>query len=325
MLDRMTEDGFLADDAHEALKNKIVEATGKELDLIKEQIGEESSQYAEYNAIREEVMPYVDHWFQFFASRLPRDPDISTDEDSLSRQGAFNRHSVMRARNLLFGTVKNPRVFDSSIRPRFIAALVVDVSGSMMGDKLRDARKLLVFYAELFSRISEEFGYIRFSIDVFSDTLSRIKSCEQKYDSSQRYDYEAGGSTTVKARLMKSLTAKGGTNMLDALRAVAHELNNEIANFPDYASALYFLGDGGDTQGNAGNIKTFLELNDAEGGFGEHMRTAILLGEESQRHDLAEIFGEEHTQVAPNFDDLLEQSMEQFDMDIEDYLKFKAA
>ena len=53
------------------------------------------------------------------------------------------------------------------------------------------------------------------------------------------------------------------------------------------------------------------------------MYSAILLGNESQRRELAEIFGDDHTNVAPDFDELIEKSMDKFDEDLEEYLKTK--
>ena len=53
------------------------------------------------------------------------------------------------------------------------------------------------------------------------------------------------------------------------------------------------------------------------------MLSAIMLGNESQRRELAAIFGDDHTTVAPNFEALIEQSMYKFDEDIEAYLADK--
>lgn len=57
----------------------------------------------------------------------------------------------------------------------------------------------------------------------------------------------------------------------------------------------------------------FLNLNDTEKGFGEHMYSAILVRPESQRQELAKIFGDEHTCVAPDFDELIEVNMERYE------------
>lgn len=200
---------------------------------------------------------------------------------------------------------------------------MVDVSGSMAGEKLNMARKQLVFYNELFSRISEEFGFIRYANNIFSDNVVELKSYDQDYESPVRYDWGDGTRSTIKARLMQALHTQGGTNMLPAIQKAAADLNKETFEYPDYASAFYFIGDGQDTSGNSQRIKEFLRLIDSEQGFGEHMLSAIMLGDESQRKALAVIFGADHTTVAPDFDTLIEQSMYKFDEDIEAYLADK--
>lgn len=322
-LDEMVQDGFLDEDRRQELEQQLEQQQLEELDRVRQQIERESRMFNEYQEIKEDVMPLVDQWFDYFVERLPRQDEVELDEDSLTRQGAFNRHSVMKPRNLLFGTVKNPRMIKPSIKPKFLATVMVDVSGSMEGEKLNMARKQLVFYNELFSKISEEFGFIRYANNIFSDNLSEIKAFDQDYESPVRYDWLDGARSTIKVRLMQSLHTQGGTNMLPAIQKATADLNKETFDYPDYASAFYFIGDGKDTSGNSKNISDFLRLNDVERGFGEHMLSAIMLGNETQRKELAVIFGDEHTTVAPDFDTLIEQSMYKFDEDIESYLKNK--
>lgn len=322
-LDKMVEDGFMDEKKRDEILKELEQKKLEELDRVQKEVEQENKLYNDYEDIREEVRPLVDKWFQYFAERLPKQEEVSFDEDSLTRQGAFDRRAVMKFRNLLFGTVKNPREIRDSIKPRFMASILVDVSGSMKGEKLKSARKLLIFYSELFSRISEAFGYIKFSINIFSDSVTEIKGFKQDYDSPQRYKFDDTTQSTVKVRLMQKLTTQGGTNMLDGIKKAAAELNEQTEKFPDYASAFYFVGDGGDTKGNAAKITQFLKVNESERGFGEHMYSAILLGNETQRRELAEIFGDDHTNVAPDFDKLIEKSMDNFGDDLEEYLKTK--
>lgn len=321
-MEQMLDDGFIDEKDKERLEQELEDGNLQKLDRLKGKIDQENQLYNEYQNIKEEIDPLVDEWYKYFAERLPHTDEVGIDEDSLTRQGAFNRHSVMRPRNLLFGTIKNPRVINPSFEPKFIASIMVDVSGSMQGEKLNSARKLLVFYNELFARIGEEFGYIRSSINIFADRVEEIKTYDQDYDSVERYNY-SGKIQTVKARLMTAMRVQGGTNMLDAVKKAAQDLNEETFEYPDHASAFYFIGDGEDTCGNSEKVKEFLKINDEEHGFGGHMRSAIMLGTESQRQTLGRIFGDEHTTVAPNFDTLVEQSMLQFDDDISSYLEGK--
>lgn len=322
-LDKMVDDGFMDEKKRDEILEKLEKEALEEADKLQKLVDKEKTLYDAYEDIREEISPAVDKWFEYFAQRLPKHEEVESDQNSLTRQGSFDRRAVMKPRNLIFGTIKNPRQIKSSIKPKFMASILVDVSGSMGGEKLKSAQKLLVFYSELFSRVSSEFGYIRFSIDTFSDSVTPIKAFDQDYDSPKRYDFPDNTQSTIKARLMQKIVTQGGTNMLDGIKKAAKELNIETEKFPDYASSFYFVGDGGDTQGNSENIKKFLKINNAEHGFGEHMYSAILLGNESQRSELASIFGEEHTNVVPNFEELIEKSMDQFDQDIEEYLKTK--
>jgi len=323
-LTEMEEDGFMDEKRREELGKQLEEAKLEELDKIRQRIERENTLFNEYQDIKEEVEPLIDQWFEYFAQRLPKQEEVETDEDSLTRQGSFNRHSVMKPRNLLFGTVKKPRIIKQSIKPKFLASVMVDVSGSMGGAKLDNARKMLVFYNELFSRIGEEFGFIRYANNIFSDNIVEIKNFDQDYQSPMRYDWTDNTRSTVKVRLMQQLHTQGGTNMLPAIQKAAEDLSKETFEYPDYASAFYFVGDGADTSGNAQRIREFLRLSETDRGFGEHMLSAIMLGNESQRRALADIFGEDHTTVAPDFETLIEQSMHKFDEDISAYLRDKA-
>ena len=321
-LDQMTDDGFMDEEKRQELIDQMKDADPAELEKIKKQIELERKLFDEYDALKEQVEPYVEKWWKYFADRLPKEQEVDNDEDALTRSGAFNRRSVQRFRNLMYGTVKNPRKIVDSTKPRFIAKVLIDTSTSMRGDKLHQATLLLVFYNELFSRISKKYGYIRYSNDTFSDGITEIKGFDQDYNSPRRYDFKDGSSSTIKARLMQMIKASGGTNILDAVKKAGDDLNKEVSDFPDFASALYFIGDGEDSLGNASRIKQFLSAHESEsGGFGRHMISAIMLGNESQRQVLAQLFGDESTRVASDFETLIEQSMLKLEEDITGYLE----
>lgn len=320
-LDELADDGFIDEERKKEMEKILEEGDLNKLDKLMKQIENEARLHDEYEAIKEEIMPLVDKWFKYFAEKLPRVDEPDFDEDSLTRSGAFDRHSVFKPRNLIFGTIRNPRVIRPTIKPKFIAKITVDVSGSMGGPKLESARKMLIFYNELFARIGEEFGYIKSSIDIFSDTVSQIKGFTQDYDSPTRYKFSDGNESTIKYRLMTKVQTAGGTNMLDAVKSAAADLNEEKYQFPDYVSAFYLMGDGDDTCGNTERIKQFLEMSDETTGFGHHMKSATLLGGTSEKEALAKIFGDENTTVAGNFEELVDQSMDKFDFDIENYTR----
>jgi hypothetical protein len=320
-LQEMVDDGFMEQETMERLLEQMDDATTDALEKIVKDIETEAKQFEMYEEIREAVQPYVDEWWEYFADRLPKEQEVDLDDDSLTRSGAFNRRSVQRYRNLMLGRVKNPRKFDESVKPRFLASIVVDTSGSMSGEKLRQAMLLLVFYNELFSRISQEFGYIRYANYAFADSVVEVKTFDQDYNSPGRYLHSDGTTSTIKVRLMKAIVAQGGTNMLDGVKKSGQDLNAEAEGFPDFVSAMYFVGDGDDTCGNSEKVKKYLQNVDAEhGGFGHHLLSAIMLGPESLRETLANIFGTEATAVAGNFEQLIEQCMLKFEDDILGYL-----
>lgn len=73
---------------------------------------------------------------------------------------------------------------------------------------------------------------------------------------------------------------------------------------------------------NAGSYITHFQT---KGDKGERLspRNWKKLDLSSYRRELADIFGDEHTTVAPDFETLIEQSMYKFDEDIEAYLRDK--
>lgn len=322
-LQKMADDGFLDEDKLKKLEEQMDKMTAEQMDQLQRQLEHENSLYNQYENIKEEIMPLVDKWFEYFVERLPKESDIDIDDTGHTRSGIYDRRSIMRPRNLLFGTVKNPRTFLPSFRPKFLASIMLDVSGSMGGSKLENSRKLLIFYCELFTRISKEYGYINFSINTFSDGITEIKRFGDDYDSPQRQIFSDGTQETVKYRLMSRVKTQGGTNMLPAVKRAAQDLNEAATDHPDFVSAMYFAGDGGDTCGNSGNITQFLKTNEEYGGFGQHMYSAVMLGDESQRRELANIFGDDHTRVAPDLDSLVEESMMSLEDDVEFYFRGK--
>ncbi len=319
-LEKMVDDGFLDEEKLAVLKEKLEDTDlGEMLDFQRE-IEQENKVYELYDQLREEVEPEVEEWFEVFAQKLPRTEDFSLDEDNLTTGGELDLDALSDVANHVFQTVYNPRVIKESVEPRFMASIVLDVSGSMT-ENMREAQKLLVFYSELFTRITEAFGYIRFSIHVFSNSVTEIKGFDHDYNLPIKNKYSDGSESTVKVRLMNKAVAGGGTNMLPAVQKVAAGLNQEKDQYPEYLSAFYLIGDGGDTCNNEDNIRTLVESDSESGGLGEHIKSATLIGNESQRKALSDIFGDENTEVASTMEEVIEMNMERVLEDIEAYVE----
>lgn len=320
-IEKMMEDGFITEEEAEKLLQELEADDMDTYMKVEQQLEHESTLYNEYEEIRQEVMPLVDEWFEFFAERLPKIEEIDYDEDVRTRRGRFDRRSISRPRNLLFGQTQNPPIISRSTVPRFMASLVIDISGSMCS-RMRDARKLLIFFSELFDKISEEFGYIKFSISAFDTAVELIKDFNYEYGTPTRYDF-GGGEKTVKVRLMEMTMARGGTDMGRAVWDANKKLNDEKVDHPDYLSALYTISDGETSGELAGtSLQQFLSGQQEFWGewWGEHMKCGFMLGPESQKSVLAQYFGEDDSESVPQIEELIEKVMTRFNEDVQNFI-----
>ncbi|KKQ71792.1 MAG: hypothetical protein UT33_C0018G0002 [Candidatus Peregrinibacteria bacterium GW2011_GWC2_39_14] len=323
-IEKMRDEGFIDEDK----AKKMIEDLNKHeftegLERIKQQISNESALYNEYDAIRREIMPLVEKWYKFFASKLPtfEDPEFG---DDVGRKGRVDRRAMSKPVNLLFGTLKNPLVIKSTVRPKFMAELVLDISGSMTS-RMRDCRKLLIFWAELFERISKEYGYIDFSILVYDENVELVKGFDQKYSSKQRYDFGMGNRKTIKARLMEATVARNNNDMGKAVLEGNRLLNAALKKHgKGFLSALYVFTDG-DTVGTLPGVRLKNFLNGLESYCGEwwgkHLKKAFMLGSEEQKRVLSETFGEADSDAVPEMDELIRKSMMGLARDFEVFKK----
>ncbi|MEK7547476.1 MAG: vWA domain-containing protein, partial [Patescibacteria group bacterium] len=321
-IEKMRDEGFITEEEAERLLKELEDDKIENFEKVEKQLEHESALYNEYEGVREEVMPLVDEWFQFFADRLPRIEEVDHSEDTRTMRGRFDRRSIARPRNLLFGTTQNPLIVRDSLMPRFMASLVIDISGSMSG-RMRDARKLLIFFSELFDKISEKYGYIKFSISAFDTAVELIKDFDQEYGSPKRYEF-GNGEKTVKVRLMEMTMARGGTDMGKAVWEANKKLNEEKLAHPEYLSALYTISDG-ETGGElAGErLRRFMDGQESFWGewWGQHMKCGFMLGPEHTRGVLAQYFGDDNAEAVPDIRDLIEKVMNRFDEDVQDFIR----
>jgi len=322
-IQKMKDDGFIDEERAEELLKQLEENNDVQtFEQIEQQLSYESGLYNEYVAIREEIMPLVEQWFEYFADRLPKIQEVDFNEDELTYSGRLDRREYIRPRNLLFGKVNNPPRINAEAAPRFMASLVLDISGSM-ASRMRDSRKLLIFFAELFQKISEEYGYIMFSISAFDDFVEVIKDFDQKYDSPERYQYGTGQTKTVKVRLMETTMARGGTDMGQAVWDANKHLNEQKNAHPNFLSAMYTISDG-ETQGQlAGDqLRRFLAGIEQVSGewWGDHIKCGFMLGPEHHKAILARYFGNKDSIAVPQLEALIEKVMMRFDEDVQDFI-----
>ncbi len=334
-LESMAQDGFVEEEQMQKLLDQIDSGQTSDLDTVSKRVEAEGALHSEYLKIRERVADKVEEKFEILMSILPTEQSIDIDEDMLRRKGMLNRRAMMKPINLIMGTVKNPRVFEEVIKPLFLAGIAVDFSRSVMTmspEKRRATEDLLVFVLELFDRVVQTHGYMKYALTAFHDQVIPIKGYSQDYNSLEKYAYPDGTRATVKARLMKAMRTEGGTYILPALQYCAAGLNQEAVNSPDYMSSFYFIGDGEDSHSDprfGGNpkyylkIKRFVDSINPQTGFGDHFRRAIFLGSEEEKKQLSSIFGEENTFVCSDFDQLVDMFLDGLAADVQQYMQGK--
>lgn len=331
-LERMAQDGFVEEEQKEKLIDQIDNGQTTNLDAVSHRVEVEGALHREYLQIKARVEDKVEEKFEVLMSILPREQTMEIDEDMLRRKGVLNRRSMMKPINLIMGTVKNPRVFEEVVKPLFLAGIAVDFSRSVMTmdpEKRRVTEDILVCVLELFDRVVQTHGYMRYALTAFHDQVIPIKGYDQDYNALERYTYPDGTHATVKARLMKAMRTEGGTLILPALRYCAEGLNQESRDNPDYMSVLYFIGDGEDSNSDSRfggdpryylKIKNFVNNINPETGFGDHFRRAIFLGSEAEKRQLSNIFGEDNTSVCSDFDQLIDMFLDGVAADVQEYM-----
>jgi hypothetical protein len=309
-IEQMAKDGFINGQRRQQLLDQLNRATTDVMDSMKYRVNNESPEFNEYQQLKESVEEEVDKWYKFLVRILPKDDEIVRDEDILGSSGKMNRKALGNVRRVTTGKVMNPRTIRETSDPRFLAGFMLDISGSMEGNKIENAKKLGIFYNELFGRLSRDHTYIRTAQYAFSEDVHALKRFDEEWDPQRE-------PSKLKLRFMQQMKAEGWTYMLPALQITREDIAEERRKFPHFASALTLVGDGGDTQGNTNTIRDFL----SEGFVGTLPPSAVMMGGEAEKRILSEMFGEENTAVTPDFSQVIEVSMEQFQQKLVTYLR----
>jgi hypothetical protein len=317
---QMAEEGFMDEAQARALLKKMEDADAQGLDDIKNTMDIDGTTYEEFRKIQAEVKPFVDNAYRNLVRVLPRFDTVEQDRKALTDDGELDMEAVMDPDSYIRGDIFRPMTRQPQIRPKILMKFLVDTSGSAEGDIISMEQKLLVAYSELASRVENDYGYIRFSIDAFSNDVRSIKGFDQSYSDKSKHRWDDGSEASLKVRMMNAMKASGGTNILEAVRNASGDLHQELEKYKNYVTAVQYIGDGGDTYGNYANIQEYMNLTDSDDpdiGFGNHLFSATMLGTEDQRSQLAELFrnrrtGDDRTTVASNFPELFQQSVVKF-------------
>jgi len=141
------------------------------------------SQKTEYEKALTEVAPYVDKVAEdliniFMTERFPKFK-AKFPGQKLRLKGAMDWKSRKEYRKLF--ETREP--FE---RKKFSVMLLVDLSGSMRGEKIEETFKGAVLFAEALNRVAETMGGLKVAIYGFQDTLIKYKKFDTEIDDELR-------------------------------------------------------------------------------------------------------------------------------------------
>ena len=169
---------------------------------------------------------------------LKRESGIS---DSLINLSIKSKHKKIVEKNdkqiiPLKISLKHPEIDVEEIRTALDLILIIDVSGSMFGEKIKLVKETLIFIIDQLSS-TDRLGLISFNHE--ARVLSEMKSMT---DENKKF---------LKDLILNRINANGSTNINDGLNKGLNMLGRkEIDIEMNRTNAVFFLSDGEDTVGN---------------------------------------------------------------------------
>ena len=145
--------------------------------------------------------------------------------------------------------IKYPEINVEKIRTALDLILIIDISGSMTGEKIKLVKKTLIFIIDQLSSI-DRLGLVTFNQSV--NVLSKMK-------------FMTNQNKILYKNLVNNIYARGLTNIVDGLKNGLEMLIDRENDFErESINAIFFLSDGQDTVGNTliGLQEVLLEQNE---------------------------------------------------------------
>jgi uncharacterized protein YegL len=158
-------------DEKEAKRKKELEETLKEIEKKLE------AEKDEYQRAYEAVKPYIDRVAEdlinfFVFKRWPQFKKAFPGQ-RLRLKGAFKYEATRDYRELFERRLKEER-------KNFVVAILVDLSGSMRGEKIEETFKGVVLFAEALERVKSVLGNLKVAIYGFQDDLIKYKEFDEE-------------------------------------------------------------------------------------------------------------------------------------------------
>ena len=205
----------------------------------------EENLYDEYKAYEQAVKPKVGPFVDGIMPHIPKKEIIQSGDRKVRSGVELDNESLGDYGNRVQGFVFRSQEAVEQGDPRIIVTFVVDRSGSMLGEKMKESMKTLIFFALCLQEVAGRSGRtIDFSILFFDNGVSLAKDFADGYEEKNRRKWPDGCEATVKRRLMDESKKSGGTDMGAAIVEANSRLNKRKRLIPDYMSCLFAISDG---------------------------------------------------------------------------------
>ena len=194
--------------------------------------------------------------------------------------------------------------------PRLFIGLLVDNSGSMIGKKMEEARKTMVF----FSKVCSDMG-IPFMMASFGDDAEIVKIFRQDFEDPKE---------RIKVKMIDATEASEDyTNLYSGVDLTIEAMNEQRRKIPDCHGLIFVITDGGANRGKTGtDLQDYIEENRGRltfKGFGLSSGE----GERQQIQNYLNLyFGESNCAYPQNFEDLPDEAFRLLRINLMQFQRF---
>lgn len=226
----------------EDIRKKLEAEQREKLDMEKAGFDEdEKDKFHLYQSLENSMYSYIRNFRQAMERVIPRKKETVYEGGYFSGSKFDKRELIKRA------PLKDERFHMRQVEapigdPRLFIGLLVDNSRSMKGKKMEQARKTMIFFAQVCKEMK-----IPFMAAAFGDDAEVIKTFRQDFDNP---------SERIKPKIIDATDAKGGsTNMYSGIEITIKDMNEQRRRISDSHGIIFVITDG---QANAGLTKEAL-------------------------------------------------------------------
>ncbi len=253
---------------------------------------DEHALYDQYKELERSTAGYVKPFIDSLRPLLPRNRALSFQGHHYTGPKIDFREVARRVPVKDYKIHQRPVVVESP-QPRMYIELLIDNSGSMAGEKMRETVRSAIFWG----RVLKAFE-IPFAIKLFGTDVITVKDFDQEFDDPRQ---------RIKPRLIQQATASmGGTDIGAPLMKAHEEMVEERRRYKNSLGAIFVLSDSGANQGLTGS-----SLKGKVDEIREHFVVSnfILTTSSGEISEAKSIFGDEHVVAPANFNELCPETI----------------